>query len=323
VIRSRGKPDDRLRSGTLPTNAAAGGAELSRPTPLFHDTANQLTGLTYTLGPATLGTLTYAYDAGGNRTTVGGIFARTGLPQALASATFDAANRIATWSGQALSYDANGNLASDGLTSYTWNARNQLAGLSGAASASFAYDGGGQRRTRTTTGATSYLYDGVNAAQELVGGSATATVLTGGVDEVFQRADGAGTRAVLTDALGSTVALVDASNALQTQYTYEPFGATVTSGAASANPAQFTGRENDGTGLYYYRAVLQSAAAAFSQRGSDRVRRRRRQPPCVCRQQSDRLSGSERAHCCLAIGRPVCWRRRRFGAAGLDARSQV
>jgi RHS repeat-associated protein len=41
---------------------------------------------------------------------------------------------------------------------------------------------------------------------------------------------------------------------VQTQYTYEPFGATSTSGAASANPAQFTGRENDGTGLYYYRA---------------------------------------------------------------------
>jgi RHS repeat-associated protein len=218
-----------------------------------YDTANQLTGLTYTLGATTLGTLTYAYDAGGNRTTVGGTFARTGLPQALASATYDAANRIATWSGQALSYDANGNLASDGLTSYTWNARNQLAAITGATGASFAYDATGQRRARTTSGTTSYLYDGANAAQELVGGSSTANVLTGGIDEVFQRTDSAGVRAMLTDALGSTVALVDGSGALQTQYTYEPFGATSTSGAASANPAQFTGRENDGTGLYYYR----------------------------------------------------------------------
>jgi RHS repeat-associated protein len=50
------------------------------------------------------------------------------------------------------------------------------------------------------------------------------------------------------------VALVDGSGAVQTQYTYEPFGATATSGAGSTNPAQFTGRENDGTGLYYYRA---------------------------------------------------------------------
>ena len=78
--------------------------------------------------------------------------------------------------------------------------------------------------------------------------------MTGGVDEVFQRTDSAGTRAVLTDALGSAVALVDGSGALQTQYTYEPFGATSMSGAASANPGQFTGRENDANGVYFYRA---------------------------------------------------------------------
>jgi RHS repeat-associated protein len=38
------------------------------------------------------------------------------------------------------------------------------------------------------------------------------------------------------------------------EYTYEPFGATQVSGAPSASPFHFTGRENDGTGLYYYRA---------------------------------------------------------------------
>jgi hypothetical protein len=65
---------------------------------------------------------------------------RTGLPQPLFSASYDAANRIATWAGRSFGYDPNGNLASDGLTSYTWNARNQLTGLSGGASASFAYD---------------------------------------------------------------------------------------------------------------------------------------------------------------------------------------
>ncbi len=169
-------------------------------------------------------------------------------------ATYDAANRITAWAGQPLSYDANGNLASDGPTSYAWNARNQLASLSGAASGSFAYDAHGRRRMRTTGGATSYLYDGANAAQELVGGSPTANVLTGGIDEVFQRTESAGASAVLTDALGSTVALVDGSGAVQTQYTYEPFGATATSGAASTNPAQYTGRENDSTGMYHYRA---------------------------------------------------------------------
>src|SRR5687768_13807633 len=33
-----------------------------------------------------------------------------------------------------------------------------------------------------------------------------------------------------------------------------PFGATAVTGEASANSVAFTGRESDGTGLYYYRA---------------------------------------------------------------------
>jgi len=50
------------------------------------------------------------------------------------------------------------------------------------------------------------------------------------------------------------LALADASGAVATEYAYEPFGATMVTGASSQNAAQFTGRENDGTGLYYYRA---------------------------------------------------------------------
>lgn len=38
------------------------------------------------------------------------------------------------------------------------------------------------------------------------------------------------------------------------QYTYEPFGFTTQTGTASTNSYKFTGREDDGTGLYYYRA---------------------------------------------------------------------
>jgi RHS repeat-associated protein len=58
----------------------------------------------------------------------------------------------------------------------------------------------------------------------------------------------------LADGLGSTLALTDNTGTVQTEYTYEPFGTTMVNGAASTNPFQYTGRENDGTGLYYYRA---------------------------------------------------------------------
>jgi RHS repeat-associated protein len=97
-------------------------------------------------------------------------------------------------------------------------------------------------------------FDGVNAVQEVSGRTPVVNRLTGGVDEFFARSDATGTTFPLTDALGSTIALTDATGNIQTQYTYEPFGGTTPSSTTSANSYQFTGRVNDGTGLYYYRA---------------------------------------------------------------------
>ncbi len=222
-----------------------------------YDAARRLTGLTYKNGPSVLGTLTYAYDAAGNRTQVGGTWARTGLPQAVASATYNAANHQLTFGSQTLTYDLNGNLTTDSTTTYTWDARNRLVSLSGpGTSATFQYDPLGRRPRKVVSGATTdFLYDGVNPVQELSGATVLANLLTGpGVDEYFTRTDAGGTHTFLTDALGSTLALTDTTGAVQTQYTYEPFGATTASGPTNANPFQYTGREDDGTGLYYYRA---------------------------------------------------------------------
>ncbi|MFA7239242.1 MAG: RHS repeat-associated core domain-containing protein [Sulfuricellaceae bacterium] len=38
------------------------------------------------------------------------------------------------------------------------------------------------------------------------------------------------------------------------RYAYSPYGESRTIGADDGNPLQYTGRENDGTGLYYHRA---------------------------------------------------------------------
>lgn len=102
---------------------------------------------------------------------------------------------------------------------------------------------------------TNFLYDGPNFVQELSGSTPTANLLTGlGIDETFTRTDTGGASTFLTDTLGSTVALADGTGAVRTQYTFEPFGATTASGATTSNSVQYTGRENDSTGLYYYRA---------------------------------------------------------------------
>lgn len=174
----------------------------------------------------------------------------------LSSATYDAANELTQWGTTNPSYDTNGNLTADGVNTYTWNARNQLTLVKSAGTgttlANFQYDPFG-RRTENAAG-DALLYDGVNAVQELSGTTPVVNRLTGGVDEFFSRTDSAGTRFPLTHALGSTIAPADSSGAIQTRYAYEPFGATTPTGATSSNGYQFTGRENDGTGLYYYRA---------------------------------------------------------------------
>jgi RHS repeat-associated protein len=222
-----------------------------------YDAASRLTGLSYALGGTPLGTLTYSYDANGHRTVTGGTWAATGLPQPVASATYDAANRQVTFGGLTLSYDLNGNLTGDGTTIYTWDARNQLVGITGASvTASFGYDPRGRRQGKTVNGtATQFLYDGLTPVQEQQGDSPAANLLTGlGIDEYFTSTDATGASHFLTDALGSTIALADATGRVQTTYTYEPFGATTITGAAITNSFDYTGRANDGIGLYYYRA---------------------------------------------------------------------
>lgn len=212
------------------------------------DNNSHVTGITYNFGGNTLGNLTYSYDQLGLRTRVGGSFARTGLPGALSSASYDVANELLNWNGTTISYDANGNMLSDGTNTFSWNARDQLATLNGAA---LQYDALG-RRIKSESG-TSFLFDGANATQERSGSTVTANIWTGGMDELFQRSDSNGTVVPLTDALGSTIALVNSSGSIQTIYSYDPFGNTTTTGTTSANPSQYTGRENEGNGLYFYR----------------------------------------------------------------------
>jgi RHS repeat-associated protein len=125
-------------------------------------------------------------------------------------------------------------------------------------SASFVYDGVGRREKKTISGnLTEFLYDGVNPVQETSGAAILANNLTGlGIDEFFARTDvPAGIMShFLPDALGSALALADPAGAVQTEYIYEAFGKAITTGASNMNSFQYTGRENDGTGLYYYRA---------------------------------------------------------------------
>jgi RHS repeat-associated protein len=214
-----------------------------------YDADSHVTSISYQIGSTSIGNLSYTYDAGGRRTQVGGTLAGSGFPSAVASATYDTANELINWNGTSISYDANGSILNDGTANYTWNERNQLVGRG---SVTYQYDAFG-RRIRNASGH-GLLYDGDQPTQEQSAGIPITNWLAGSIDEIFSISGSNGVSIPLTDALGSVLALANSAGTVVTQYTYDPFGNAQTFGVASSNTFQFQGRENDGTGLYYYRA---------------------------------------------------------------------
>jgi YD repeat-containing protein len=191
-----------------------------------YDAVSRLTALIYrnTVGP--LGDLTYQYDAAGNRIATGGSFARTLVPEAVASATYNAGNRQLGFGANTMTFDDSGNLLTQtdasGTTTYTWDARNRLTGMSGpSVNASFAYDGLGRRAQKTVNSlVTQFLYDGLDAVKESSGGSDAAYLRTLSIDEALVRMEASDTLQYLGEALGSTVALTNPAGNAATTYTF-------------------------------------------------------------------------------------------------------
>lgn len=237
----------RLPNGTVQTYA--------------YTATDRIASLTYAREGRTIGNLSYRYDANDRPEQVGGSLANVTLPAAYGPATYDAANQLAGVGGTDYHYDADGNLLSDGTTTYTWNARQQLVGTrTGDSTITYSYDGAGRRVEKANgTATTRYLYDGANVAAEFTGGTLTASTITGGTDEVFARIANGTTLSLLTDALGSTVAVADPAGGLAATYGYAPFGATTVTGDDAGNTIRFTGREDEGDGRYFYRARYYSA----------------------------------------------------------------
>lgn len=226
-----------------------------------YDNANQLLSITYTKADGTvIDVVSYTYDENSNRITRNRTAAGS-VKETPFTATYDVNNRMLTYNGYPLTYDDNGNLIQRqtpvGPVTYNWDAKNQLISISGPnGTASFKYDAQGRRIEKTINGQTvSFLYDGHQAIAELSGSAIGATYHTGlQIDEVLARYSNTGNRTLLADALGSIIALTDEAGAVRTQYNYSSFGEATQTGDASDNSLQYTGRENDNTGLHYYRA---------------------------------------------------------------------
>jgi RHS repeat-associated protein len=231
--------DNRRSSLTLPNGIAL---------TYGYDNDSRINSMNYQLGTTAIGSLTYMYDADGRRVQVGGSLAATGFPNAVSSAAYDVANELTGWNGTTIGHDANGNISNDGVASYMWNGRNQLISRGPT---SFQYDSFG-RRILNAAG-NNLLYEGWNVGQELSGTTPVANQILGGLDEFFSTKESV-SYSPITDALGSVLALTNSSGIIKTQYGYDPFGNTTTSGGTNTNVFQYTGRENDTNGLYSYRA---------------------------------------------------------------------
>jgi RHS repeat-associated protein len=159
---------------------------------------------------------------------------------------------------KSFTFDANGNMTSDGTKTYAWDAENRLvAVLQGATTlAGLAYNSGGIRTRKMVGGVTTtYVLEGVNVVEERSSaGGATKHFQGPGIDNVLAAIDPSGvTSYYVRDHLGSIRQRTDTSgNALLTR-DYDAWGNPL-AGASTAGWS-FTGREWDPeTSLYYYRA---------------------------------------------------------------------
>jgi RHS repeat-associated protein len=221
-----------------------------------YDVASRLTSMNH-LGPGgIIEALTYQYDVAGNQTSLTrNNGTASSLPPAVTNASYDVVNEQTAFAGAALTYDNNGNLTSDGTNTYVWDARNRLVAISGGVTASFTYDPLGRRISKTVNSVLSqYGYDGNDIVMEIGGGAVGASYLRSlRIDEPFIRQSSTGNEHYHTDPLGNSMVLSNSQGGVVSSYSYEPFGKSSATGG-SANTLKYTGREEDGTGLVYYRA---------------------------------------------------------------------
>ena len=206
---------------------------------------------------------TYTYDDGGNITQRGltDYYNNKNPNSILATYTYDNTDwpdLLTAFNGKSITYDAIGNPLSDGTWTYAWQHGRQLASMSKSGSSiTYGYNANGKRISKTVNGTTynySYLGD-------------TLTDLSWGSNRMHFTYDSLGPASVtyngnryfyLKNAQGDVTGLVNASGTQVVSYTYDPWGApmstdgTMASTLGAANPLRYRGYVYDTeTGLYY------------------------------------------------------------------------
>ncbi len=225
-----------------------------------YDALNQLIQMDKTvavLGEDLPKKIEYTYDANGNLTqrkdTDDSNVTQT------TSYTYNTANYLTqvtppVGSSVTLTYNGYGALTGDSSgRSFTWDSLQRLTQMTaGGVTTNFTYDPLGRRTSMSRTGLSkTYFYDGLDILSD-----GSNSYLNGpGLDNPLRLNDGTNNRYYLQNQIGSVTRLSDGSGASIGHYQYLPYGGLLSSSTPlSGSPYTFTGREDDGTGLLYYRA---------------------------------------------------------------------
>ena len=175
-----------------------------------------------------------------------------------ATQTVDLDNRLLTFNGSAVTFDANGNLLSiaSGVApaSYSYDARNRLTAAGGGVS--YTYDSDNRRVALTdSTGTTNFAIN-PNATLDQVlvktAPNGTQTFYVYGLGLLHEETNGVATF-YHHDRLGNTVALTNSAGAVTGQISYGTYGEIISETGTVTTPFLFNGRwgvQTDSNGLW-------------------------------------------------------------------------
>lgn len=245
-------------------NGTARGAVL---TTYEYDLASRLWTLTDNLsGTAADMASTFTYNPASqmvSRTRSNDTYAFAGYVPASNSYAVNGLNQYTAVGAGALGYDSNGNLASNGGTSFTYDVENRLVSAAGTLATAMTYDPNGRLfQTVGTSGTRRFLYDGDELVLEYdAAGNVLRRYVHGPAeDDPLLWYEGAGLtdrRSLQSDHQGSIVSVTDASGAPIAINTYDEYGVP---GTGNIGTFQYTGQAwLPDLGMYHYKARVYSS----------------------------------------------------------------
>ena len=207
-------PEDRVVQAT-----DIGGQLIPQYKSYQYDAAGRLTNEAAYPG----GVTNYRYDPADNITSMQ-------APEGSWTASYNDVNEIVERNDRSYSYDANGNLTSDGVRTYTWDAENRLVAIAymdqPEKHSQFQYDGLNRRAIMTETNGTvsettTFLWDGTELLRGQTGAEATWYYKQGEIH---------GSRKLyyVRDRLGSVRETVGEDHVVKARMSYTPYGVTET-----------------------------------------------------------------------------------------------